>query len=220
MIAPAARTRSAAARVAAAAALAVAVAAAAPGPVLAQGGPLGIDRTWARGEQGLFERDVQWAVFQGLIALSWAGALAEGTGSRLGRTWWRSAEAGATALVGAYAAKRAFTRTRPSQGADPDAWFQGGTYQSFPSGEVSLATAVVLPFVAEYADEQPAAWALLAIPGYVSVARIRSQAHWPTDVLGAWLLGAGSAWLAVRRDSPLVLSAFGDGAFVGLRYRW
>jgi len=186
----------------------------------AGGGPLGIDRMWARGEQGLFERNVQWTVFQGLIALSWAGALVEGTESRLGQTWWRSAEAGATALLGAHATKRAFTRARPSQGGDPDRWLLGGSYQSFPSGEVSLATAVVLPFVVEYAGEQPAAWALLAIPAYVSAARIRSQAHWPTDVLGAWLVGAGSAWLATRRDSPLVLNVTGDGAFVGLRYRW
>lgn len=80
---------------------------------------------------------------------------------------------------------------------------QGGPYRSIPGGEMSIATAVVLPFVAEYADEQPAAWALPAIPVRVSVARIRSQAHWPTDVPGAWLLGA-----------------FGDGTFVGLRYRW
>jgi membrane-associated phospholipid phosphatase len=199
---------------------AVAAGVAAPGAADAGGGPLGIDRMWPRGEQGLFERDVQWAVFQGLIALSWAGALVEGTETRLGRTWWRSAEAGATALLGAYAAKRVFTRARPSQGGDPDAWFLGGGYQSFPSGEVSLATAVVLPFVIEYAPDHPAAWTLLAIPAYVSVARVRSQAHWPTDLIGAWLIGAGSAWLAVRRDSPLVLSAFGDGAFVGLRYRW
>lgn len=210
--------RPAAARSLAAAALAAGVAA--PGIADAGGGPLGIDRMWSRGEQGLFERDIQWGLFQGLIALSWAGALVEGTETRLGRTWWRSAEAGATALLGAYAAKRAFTRARPSQGGDPDAWFLGGGYQSFPSGEVSLATAVALPFVVEYAPDHPAAWALLAIPAYVSVARVRSQAHWPTDILGAWLIGAGSAWLAVRRDSPLVLSAFGDGAFVGLRYRW
>ena len=33
-------------------------------------------------------------------------------------------------------------------------------------------------------------------------------------------LGLASAWVTGLQDSPFVLRVFGDGAFVGLRYRW
>jgi undecaprenyl-diphosphatase len=206
-------------RAATAAVLAIALAAAAPA-ARAGGGPLGIDSVWPKGDTGIWDRDVQKAVFYGLIVASWSGALIEGTGTRLGRTWWWAAESGLGAQVGAAAAKRIFQRKRPSDGEGPDEWFAGSEYQSFPSGEVSLATAVVAPFIAEYRSDAPAVWALAAIPAYVGVARMRSQAHWQTDVLGGIALGLASAWVTGLQDSPFVLRVFGDGAFVGLRYRW
>jgi undecaprenyl-diphosphatase len=59
--------------------------------------------------------------------------------------------AGASAEIG----KRVFTRSRPDQADDPCLWFQGKGHDSFPSGETSLATALVMPYVLEYGSTAP-----------------------------------------------------------------
>jgi membrane-associated phospholipid phosphatase len=187
----------------------------------AAGGPLGIDHRLNKDDEGGFwSRDVQQAIFYGLIVTSVSGALIEGTETRLGLTFWRAAESGGLALVGAEVLKRVFTRPRPSQRNDPDLWFERNHYQSFPSGETALATAVVTPFIIEYAHDQPGVWALAAIPTYVGIARLKSQAHWQTDVLASLALGFTTGYFASQRDHPLTLSLQPGGVFVGLRYRW
>lgn len=187
----------------------------------AAGGPLGIDHRLNKDdESGVWSRDVQLGIFYGLIATSVATALVEGTESRFGRSAWRAAESGALAIGTTEVLKRVFTRPRPSQGNDPDRWFEGNRYQSFPSTETALAAAVVTPLILEYRHDHPGVWALAAIPAYVGVARMKSQSHWQTDVLASLALGAASGYLASQRQLPLTLSFTGDGVFVGLRYRW
>lgn len=184
-------------------------------------GPLGIDHRMNKDDEGgLWSREAQRVIFFGLIGASVGGALLEGTETRFGLTLWRAAEAGALALGGAEALKRTFTRRRPSQGNDPDAWFERSGYQSFPSAEAALATAIVTPLILEYARDQPAVWALAAIPTYVGIARLKSQAHWQTDVLASVALGITSGYLASQPYRPLTLSPMRDGVFVGFRYRW
>ena len=186
------------------------------------GGPIGIDHRVTRDVDGPWSQNAQQAAFKGLLVLPWAVALFEGTETRIGRTAWRSAEAATGALAVAAVGKRAFSRKRPDQTEppDPDAWFQGSPYDSFPSGHVTLAAAVVTPIIVEYAQDQPWTWGLVAVPAWLGVARVRNQAHWQTDVLAGALLGAGMGWATTRLDSPRVVRFLGDGGFVGLRYRF
>jgi undecaprenyl-diphosphatase len=187
----------------------------------AAGGPLGIDHRWNKDdESGFWSRDAQQVIFYGLIGVSVGGALVEGTETRLGLTFWRAAESGALALGTAEVLQRTFTRPRPSQINDPDLWFQGNPYHSFPSSETALATAVVTPFIIEYAQDYPGVWALAAIPAYVGIARLKSTAHWQTDVLASVALGVATGYFASRSEQPLLLRLMGDGVFIGLRYRW
>lgn len=205
-----------------AAACAAAAALALAGSAAQAGGPLGIDVAVPYDDSRLYDEDLQRAAYRALVLVPWIGAVVEGTGTRLGRTWWRSAESSAASLVAVTGVKALAQRRRPDQAdpPDPDLWRQGSQYESFPSGHVTLATAAVAPFVMEYWRDQPAVWALAAIPVWMGFARVNVRAHWQTDVLGGWALGLATAWLASKPDSPLVLQAFGDGGFVGLRYRW
>ena len=88
--------------------------------------------------------------------------------------------------------KYAFSRARPYQGNNPNAWFKGSGNQSFPSGEVTLQASFVTPFIANYGRQDPWIWALEALPVYDAFARLKSQAHWQTDVIAGWALGTQS----------------------------
>lgn len=112
--------------------------------------------------------------------------------------------------------KHTFRRARPTQGG-PDDWFGPANHHSFPSGEVTHITAVVTPFIAEYGREQPAAWALAALPLYVGVERLKRQAHWQTDVLAGAALGAAIGYYEFTRDSAWTVTALPHGFTVGLR---
>ncbi len=188
---------------------------------LAAGGPLGIDHRLNKDdESGVWARNIQLSVGYALIGTSIGGALIEGTETRLGLTFWRMTEAAALGVATAEVLKRTVTRARPIQENNPDLWFQSGNHRSFPSGETTLATAVVTPIIMEYAHDYPAVYALALIPAYIGVARIKSQAHWQSDVLASFALGATSGYLVSQSAQPLTLRLMGNGVFVGLRYRW
>ena len=188
--------------------------------VQASDGILGLDHRLNLDESGIWARRNQRIVHVGLIGAAVGGALLEGTQTRLGLTFWRATEGAALEMASVAVLKRATSRARPNQGNDPELWFQDGRRQSFPSDEVALATAVTTPFIREYQREHPEVWALALIPAYVGIARMKSQAHWQTDVLASIGIGVASAYLVSQRDRPLFLAVSGNGAFVGLRYRW
>jgi membrane-associated phospholipid phosphatase len=98
--------------------------------------------------------------------------------------------------------KAATSRARPRQSDNPNLWFKGRGYRSFPSDEVALATAVTTSFIQEYRRDHPGVWTLALIPAYVGVARMKSQAHWQTDVLASVGIGAAASFLAARPDRP------------------
>ena len=62
----------------------------------------------------------------------------------------------------------------------------------------------------------PAVYLLELLPAYDAIARMRSQAHWQTDVLGAFALGTATGWFAHSRDQPILLSILPHGFMVGI----
>ena len=82
-----------------------------------------------------------------------------------------------------------------SDGNNPCLWFQHGSNYSFPSGEASVAAALVTPYILEYGGDYPATYALMLLPLYVGAGRVKNQAHWQTDVLAGWAVGGLSGGL-------------------------
>ena len=107
-------------------------------------------------------------------------------------------------------------RVRPAETESPNQWFKRG-HRSFPSGEVAEVSAIVTPYVLEYAHDRPAVYALELLPAYDAIARMTSQAHWQTDVLAGLAIGATSGYLAHKRDSPFILGLLPGGVSVGLK---
>ncbi len=186
----------------------------------AGGGPLGIDHRWNYDDSGIWSRSVQNDLVYGLIAVEALGALYEGGDSRLGKTFWTSIDASAAGALSSLALKEVFTRVRPSETDNPNQWFKGHGNQSFPSGEVTLVTSVITPFVLEYGHDHPLVYALELLPAYDAIARMKSRGHWQTDVLAGFALGTAVGVLAHSRDHPFLLSVLPDGFAVGFKKRF
>ena len=164
----------------------------APG-AFAAGGPLGIDHRITYDDSGIWGKAHQNQVLIGTGLFVAASALWEGNDSRFGHTMWQSGDAIALALAGDFVLSNTFQRQRPEDTADPNRWFQGFGNTSFPSGHAMISSAAVTPIVLEYGSGHPWVWALEAIPLYEGVGRLKTQAHWQTDVL------AGTVSLAAVR---------------------
>jgi membrane-associated phospholipid phosphatase len=145
------------------------------------------------------------------------GALWEGSETPFGRTMWQGIDSEIIAGAGATAGKYIFTRVRPSTEDNPCLWFNGGSNYSFPSGEAAVSAALVTPYVLQYGSEHPAAYALLLVPLYVGVGRLKNQAHWQTDVLAGWAVGGLSGWYAHSRDVPITIELLPHGFAVGYK---
>jgi undecaprenyl-diphosphatase len=183
-------------------------------------GLFGIDHTVKYDNDGLISRNLQLGVEYGTLAFIVGGALWEGGGSRLGRTYWQSIDAAAAGTVSSTVLKGVFTRSRPMQSGDPNLWFQGKSHYSFPSGEVTFVTAAVTPFVLEYGEDHPAVYALGLLPFYDAIARVKVGGHWQSDVLAGLALGGAAGYLAHRQDNPWMLRALPGGAAVGFKTRF
>jgi len=184
----------------------------------AGGGPLGIDYRLGYQNSGIWARSNQNALIAVLLAGEVGGALWEGGEDRFGRTLWQSVDASVIGGISSTALKYVFSRERPTTTSDPNRWFKGHGNQSFPSGEVTLTSAVVTPLVLEYRKEYPAIYALELIPIYDAIARMKVQAHWQSDVIAGFALGTAVAYFAHSRSgTPLVLSVMPHGIYVGLK---
>ena len=179
-----------------------------------------IDHEVSYDASGVWNPSVYRGVIGGLTLAQIGGAAWEGSETRFGKTMWQGIDAeliaGATAQVG----KFIFTRARPTQGNNPCLWFQGGSHYSFPSGEASVAAALVTPYVIEYGAESPAAYALLLLPAYVGVGRIKNQAHWQSDVLAGWAVGGLSGWLSHSLETPIMIQLLPHGVALGLHTKF
>jgi undecaprenyl-diphosphatase len=180
----------------------------------------GIDHLVEFDDSGIWKRSNQTALINILIAGEVAGALWEGGDTRLGKTFWQSIDSSAIGALSSEALKHIFTRSRPDQSADPNLWFQGHGHYSFTSGEVTAVTAIVSPFVFEYAHDHPAVYALELLPLYDAIARVKVHAHWQTDVLAGFALGTGTAYFARTRESPIVLGVLPRGFMLGLKVKF
>ena len=188
-------------------------------PAHARGG-LGIDHELTYDNSGIWNRSVQKALLDTLIAGEIAGAVWEGGESRIGKTFWQSIDSSALGALSSEALKHIFTRSRPDQSPDPNLWFKGRGHYSFPSGEVTAVTAIVTPFIFEYGHDQPAVYALALLPLYDSVARMKARAHWQTDVIASVALGTATGYYAHSRSAPFILTVLPDGFMVGLHKQW
>jgi len=183
-------------------------------------GPLGIDHELPLDQSGIWGRNYQTGLEYGVIAVEVAGSLWFGNDSELGHTFWQTIDASAISGIGAAILKRGFARARPSQGNDPNQWFKGSCCQSFPSGEVTLQASFVTPFIANYARQNPWIWSLEILPVYDAFARLKSRAHWQTDVIGGWALGSAVGYWSTTRATPFSVQILPHGMSVGFYKRF
>jgi PAP2 superfamily len=190
-------------------------------PVCASaGGPFGIDHELALDDRGIWARKYQTGLQYGVIAAEISGALWFGNDNKLGHTLWQTLDSSIISGVAAAAMKRAFGRARPDQGNDPNAWFKGSCCESFPSGEVTLQASFVTPFIVNYARQNPWVWGLQLLPVYDGIARMKSQAHWQSDVIAGWALGSGIGYWTSTWKTPLTVRLLPRGVSVGLSMRF
>ena len=180
----------------------------------------GFDHEWSLDENGIWARKYQTALQDGVIALELAGSLWYGNEDELGHTYWQTLDSSVISGVAAQLLKYGFSRARPYQGDNPNAWFKGSGYQSFPSGEVTLQASFVTPFIVNYARQDPWVWALELLPAYDAIARLKSQAHWQTDVIAGWALGTGVGYWSTTRAVPLSVQILPGGLSVGFSKRF
>jgi PAP2 superfamily len=193
---------------------------AAPSLATAGSGPLGIDHELALDESGIWARKYQTSLEYGVIAVEISGALWLGNDNELGHTMWQTLDSSIISGVASEILKRTFSRARPDQGNDPNAWFRGSCCESFPSGEVTLQASFVTPFIANYARENPWIWGLEVLPVYDALARLKSQAHWQTDVIAGWALGTGVGYWTTTWKTPLTVRLLPGGLSVGISKRF
>jgi undecaprenyl-diphosphatase len=187
---------------------------------LAAGGPLGIDHRLTYDDRGIWRRNHQIVLEDGVVIFELVGILSTPADSRLGQTFRKDLDSSVLTALSVQMLKDTFQRTRPSRSDNPDLWFQGSKAQSFPSGEVALQASFVTPFLAEYQADHPWVWALEALPAYDAVARMKTWGHWQTDVLAGWAIGTAFGLYSHHRQSPLLFGLLPHGGSVAYRRQW
>ena len=178
----------------------------------------GLDHKVTYDDSGIWNRSDQNLLRYGALVTDIGIALWQGGDTRLGKNAWQSIDSVTMATIISETTKRATGRLRPAETDDPHQWRMGG--RSFPSGEVAEISGIVTPYVLEYGSEHPSVYALELLPVYDAIARVKVQAHWQSDVLAGLAVGTVSGYVAVRRESPLILGLMPHGISVGLRTRF
>jgi len=129
-------------------------------------------------------------------------------------------DSSAITAISASGLKAVVSRKRPDQGDNPDEWFQGHGYESFPSGEVALQASFVTPIIADYAKSNPWLWSLELMPLYDAIGRLKAQAHWQSDVLAGWALGSGIGYWSATLKTPISVQILPRGLSVGISKRF
>lgn len=93
----------------------------------------------------------------------------------------------------------------PPYGNFEDTWFRNNKFAwrgagSFPSGHMIAAMAIATTFADRYPKPQWHRWLAFGLAGLVGFSRITNQAHFPSDVFAATVLGyAITHFVALRR---------------------
>ena len=180
----------------------------------------GFDHEIAFDQNGIWARKYQTGLEFGVIATEIGGALWLGNDDKLGHTFWQTIDASVISGIASTVLKKAVGRARPDQGDDPNRWFRGSCCESFPSGEVTLQASFVTPLIVNYARDRPWIWALELLPIYDATARLKSHAHWQTDVIAGWVLGSGVGYWSTTRHIPLSVQILPGGLSVGISKRF
>jgi hypothetical protein len=180
----------------------------------------GFDHELPLDQNGIWGRNYQTGLEYGVVAVEVAGSLWFGNDDEIGHNFWQTVDSSAISGAAATVMKYAFGRARPTQGNDPNAWFRGSSNQSFPSGEVTLQASFVTPFIANYWRDEPWIFALEALPAYDAVARLKSQAHWQTDVIAGGALGTAVGYWSTTRAVPLSVQVLPKGVTIGFSKRF
>ena len=195
----------------------LALAALAAGGAQAGSGLLGLDHYVPYDDKGIWARNNQLLLFDTLLVGETAAALWAGGETRFGRTMWKSIDATVVGGIVAQIMKVTFSRVRPADSTDPNLWFQGNGNASFPSGEVTVVSAIVTPVIVEYRHDHPAVYALELLPVYDAIARVKTHGHWQSDVLAGYALGTAAGYFMHQRTrTPVVLSVMPHSVYVGL----
>jgi len=175
---------------------------------------------WSLDQSGIWSRGAQTTLEYGVVALEVGGALWLGNEDDTGHVFWQALDSSAISGIAAEGLKLGFSRARPDQGGNPNRWFQGGCCESFPSGEVTLQASFVTPFIAQYAARTPWIWSLELLPLYDAIARLKSQAHWQTDVIAGWAVGSGIGYWSATRGTPVLVQVLPHGLTLGFSRRF
>jgi hypothetical protein len=184
-------------------------------PSQAGGGPLGIDHRWTYDNHGLWSTHYEQGLVYGVMIFEVGGAVWLGDDEGFGHVLWQSVDASVISGVSAEVLKYAFSRARPTQGGNPDKWFQGSCCDSFPSGQVTLQASFVTPIILHYAHDRPWIWLLEVLPVYDALARLKHQDHWQSDVIAGWALGTAAGYWASSREIPVMVQILPRGLTIG-----
>jgi undecaprenyl-diphosphatase len=96
-------------------------------------------------------------------------------------------------------------------------------WQSLDSSIISGVTATIMKRAFGRARPEqgndPNAW-FKGSCCYDAIARMKSQAHWQTDVIAGWALGTGIGYWTTRWKTPLTVRLLPGGLSVGLSKRF
>ncbi len=188
--------------------------------LIAEPADAGLDHALGYDKDELYSQNFQTGLEATVIAVEVTGALLLGNDDPLGHTFWQSIDSSSIAGISSTVLKYAFSRARPYQGDNPNLWFQGSCCKSFPSGEVTLQASFVTPFIVDYEKQHPWVWALELLPVWDAYARLKSQAHWQTDVIAGWALGTSVGYWTTTRATPLSVQVLPRGLSVGFSKRF
>lgn len=182
-------------------------------PALANADNL-IDHQVNKDTGGIYRLQDAVPVSLGLFTLGCA--LWEGTESRLGRSCWQSGEAAVGTTLVVKTLQLITRRESPDTTQSANNFFETKGFGSFPSTHVATTTALVTPYILEYAEDNPWVYSLALLPAYEMVARVKARAHWQTDVLVGAALGLAIGAFEATPGQPFVFGLLPGGAYAGI----
>ena len=168
----------------------------------AGGGPLGIDHEWALDQSGIWARSIpDGARIRRRSPPKRRGALWFGNDNEIGHTFWQSADASIVSGLGALALKVRRSAARvPTRATIRTSGFKAAAARASRAARSRCRRASSRRSSSTTRSEHPWVWSLEALPIYDGIARMKSQAHWQTDVIAGWVLGTAVGYWSTTRQ--------------------